>query len=627
MSDPVTSRPAAGSLVLEIAGKTWTLQSGDIIGRFGTVAGTALTQYDMLSRRHMQVDKMASIWHLTLLPSARNPTRLDGVLMPASEPMPLGSVNHVTVENLHLQFRQIVEAAAGIPAPPPYPVATVSLDPDLTIVAFNERARALLGPLLDHGNHFLEVFAEAEISSLRATLRDLPKGQAASELHAFTKHDIDRRVGLYFLRDESGYHGALRDSTADGQLYDVTRASEQRLLKQATLLAALMKQPAFHDGDLPGALPALEQTASQLLKGITVSVWTRLRKDKLMSVGADADNGARFVIGYDVPSDAGNLSKDAYLHACEVGLTESYAGEAMVIPSPEALIVLERAAKSGWSAAEKQTAENLDVVLQQLSLNATYAKARKKFEEHEAEVNAELAAASGYISRLLPAPISKSPVRVEWAHKPCGTLAGDVFGYEWISEHQMVLFILDAAGHGAPAALFAVSAVNTLKLWIAAREKWLTSPDIWLQKLNEAFPMEKHSGISCTMWCGIYNRKTSQITYASAGHPPAILLHNGQMDALSTGGPVLGIMPEMKYKAASATIPAGAKLYLYTDGVYEFPGADGQTGSPVDFANAVRVSGGMAEGECAFLLQRALALTGGSEFSDDFTIVRFLFDN
>ena len=45
-----------------------------------------------------------------------------------------------------------------------------------------------------------------------------------------------------------------------------------------------------------------------------------------------------------------------------------------------------------------------------------------------------------------------------------------------------------------------------------------------LAALNRAFPMEEHAGRFFTIWYGVYDRTSRKLSYASAGHPPAILL-------------------------------------------------------------------------------------------------------
>jgi sigma-B regulation protein RsbU (phosphoserine phosphatase) len=212
---------------------------------------------------------------------------------------------------------------------------------------------------------------------------------------------------------------------------------------------------------------------------------------------------------------------------------------------------------------------------------------------------------------------------VDWVFKPCGKLGGDVFGYEWLDEHRFAIYIADVMGHGCRSSLHALSLSQTLKLLLARGAG--DDPATWLAALNREFPMKHHEGLLWTMWCGLYDRRTRTLRHASGGHPPALLCQGGKVEELSSAGPVLGAMEDAEYPSAATLVSGGAKLFLYTDGVYEYPTAEDDAGTLQDFTQAVAGATGMNDGECAFLHTRAAALCAEPEFPDDFTIVRVRF--
>ena len=215
---------------------------------------------------------------------------------------------------------------------------------------------------------------------------------------------------------------------------------------------------------------------------------------------------------------------------------------------------------------------------------------------------------------------------MEWIHRPCGQLGGDVFGYEWLDEDRFVIYIVDVVGHGIGASLLAVSIVNNIRIGIAGHEPWVEDPSSLLQTLNGKFQMEQQGNLTWTMWCGVFDRTTRLIRYASGGHPPAVLVTSSGFVELSAEGIFLGGMPDASYESERATVPHGAKLFICTDGAYEFPLSDGREGAFSDFARAAGDTWAMATGECVFLHKRAAALCAESEFPDDFTIIRAKFD-
>lgn len=76
-----------------------------------------------------------------------------------------------------------------------------------------------------------------------------------------------------------------------------------------------------------------------------------------------------------------------------------------------------------------------------------------------------------------------------------------------------------------------------------------------------------------TIWYGVYNQVQRQLIYASAGHPPALLLTekktSTQVKQLKTPGLPIGMFPEMEFVDASCQINPEDTLYVFSDGLYE----------------------------------------------------------
>ena len=67
-------------------------------------------------------------------------------------------------------------------------------------------------------------------------------------------------------------------------------------------------------------------------------------------------------------------------------------------------------------------------------------------------------------------------------------------------------------------------------------------PEEVLGSLNQAYQMDDHNGMYFTIWYGVYHRPSGRLRYASAGHPPPILVsgprgERGEVTALSAQGP------------------------------------------------------------------------------------------
>src|SRR5437016_5710724 len=63
---------------------------------------------------------------------------------------------------------------------------------------------------------------------------------------------------------------------------------------------------------------------------------------------------------------------------------------------------------------------------------------------------------------------------------------------------------------------------------------------------------------------------TGKLEYCSAGHPPALLLRaNGDLELLSDGGLLLGVLPGAPYVRGCVELGAGDVVLAYSDGVLE----------------------------------------------------------
>ena len=188
-------------------------------------------------------------------------------------------------------------------------------------------------------------------------------------------------------------------------------------------------------------------------------------------------------------------------------------------------------------------------------------------------LQAQLEEADRYVQSLLPLPIQTSHLQTHWAFKSSSALGGDAFGYHWIDSDHFALYLLDVCGHGVGAALLSVSAMNVLRSQSLV-EVDFKKPVAVLDGLNSTFNMEQHNQMYFTLWYGVYNKNTHEITYASAGHPPAVLFNGPDLKTadptlLTTKGMVIGGLPDVSFEAKTTQLTMPARLYLFSDGVYE----------------------------------------------------------
>ena len=271
----------------------------------------------------------------------------------------------------------------------------------------------------------------------------------------------------------------------------------------------------------------------------------------------------------------------------------------------------------------------------------------------------ELAEAATYVTSLLPRDTpedAKSCISITSRFISSQELGGDCFDHYWLDSDNLVMYLLDVSGHGLGAALLSTSVLNVL------RSQSLPSvdfrrPETVLKGLNDTFQMTEQNDKYFTIWYGVYNRVTRQLVYASAGHPPALLVmptaparnatrtsasySQGSLAAnrsnsaielqqLRTPGMPIGMMQDSLYRSQRCTILTGSRLYIFSDGIYEiYP-----TKPPIDSVKPQLGLSGLVTILSELETQRQLTIStlieqvsrfGGDRFDDDLSLLEVAF--
>lgn len=246
-------------------------------------------------------------------------------------------------------------------------------------------------------------------------------------------------------------------------------------------------------------------------------------------------------------------------------------------------------------------------------------------QEQQRVLTQELAEAAEYVGSLLPAPLKNDRgISADWRFIPSTSLGGDTFSYLWLDERRFCLTLLDVCGHGVGAALLSVSVIHALRSRHALGQGGPPAPAEMLAVLNKAFPMENNNQMYFTMWFGIYDTATRELTYASGGHPPAILVGpDGSTTQLLTPGLMVGALAEAAYSQKTVTLPANARLYLFSDGCYEVKRQpENALISLEDFVAILKTHGQ----DLDRVIGEIRTLQAKPDFVDDFSLVEFKFD-
>jgi sigma-B regulation protein RsbU (phosphoserine phosphatase) len=255
-------------------------------------------------------------------------------------------------------------------------------------------------------------------------------------------------------------------------------------------------------------------------------------------------------------------------------------------------------------------------------------EAYEKLAESQRLLKAELNDAAKYALSLLPKK-EDGKIFADWEYIPSTDLAGDSLGYNWLDEDHFSIYLLDVCGHGVGAALHSISAINVIRSQTLPKTDFY-DPGSVLTSLNNAFLSDDHDGMFFTMWYGVYHLKTRELVYSSGGHPPSILVHGSSLDQmetvqLATPSFIVGGMKDMKYETKSINVEKYAKLFVYSDGVFELEKEDGVMYTVEELALEMAKEKDSKQTEIERIVKISLDLNGPGALPDDLSLIHIDF--
>ncbi len=202
--------------------------------------------------------------------------------------------------------------------------------------------------------------------------------------------------------------------------------------------------------------------------------------------------------------------------------------------------------------------------------------------------------------------------------RPAEEVGGDFFDFAVFDEDMLGLSIGDASGHGLPAALLVRDVVTGLRMGLERELKiaWVFT------KLNRVIHRSTLSSRFVSVFYAELERNGNLI-YVNAGHqPPLLFATSGKVIELTTGGTVIGPLPEVRFHRGMAYLRPGEVLVMCTDGILERRGPDGSFFGEERLRAIVRerrTAGAHALLEGIF--EAAEAFGAGRAWEDDATVV------
>jgi sigma-B regulation protein RsbU (phosphoserine phosphatase) len=194
-------------------------------------------------------------------------------------------------------------------------------------------------------------------------------------------------------------------------------------------------------------------------------------------------------------------------------------------------------------------------------------------------------------------------------------VAGDFYDFLLASEYEVGILIADVSGHGIPAALIA----SMVKVAASSQRSNADRPSDLLLGINETlFGNTQRQFVTAGY---VYLNSTSrEFRYSSAGHPPMLLLRDGEVTEILENGIPLALFELATYTTLAGPIQGGDRLVLYTDGLLEAANSQQEEFGPERLYALIRESGHRSHTEAADHIVSAIR-RWSPEQGDDLTVI------
>ncbi len=157
---------------------------------------------------------------------------------------------------------------------------------------------------------------------------------------------------------------------------------------------------------------------------------------------------------------------------------------------------------------------------------------------------------------------------------PATEVGGDYYDYFSLGDGRLAIVIGDVTGHGVASGLVLSGVRSSLNLLSDELER----PAEVLNRLNRMLKRTSTPRMLMTLGVAVLDRARGEVTVASAGHPPPLLVRqrHGKVVEVGHGALPLGAMETATYASENAPIESGDTLLLYSDGLVEAVNASGR---------------------------------------------------
>ena len=208
---------------------------------------------------------------------------------------------------------------------------------------------------------------------------------------------------------------------------------------------------------------------------------------------------------------------------------------------------------------------------------------------------------------------------------PAREIGGDLYEYH-LDGDRLYFCIGDVSGKGVPASLVMSMCSTLFHASISYVEG--AKPSRILEFMNEQMCRRNEEIMFVTMWVGELNLRTGELSYASAGHNPPVLISCNETSFIEKKqGLPLGMFDDSKYVDLKMILKPDQALMLYTDGITEAEKSVG-SGHKIELFGDDKLVEACSNADsftpeilCRSLLKAVKEHSAGRSQSDDITLL------
>jgi sigma-B regulation protein RsbU (phosphoserine phosphatase) len=209
-------------------------------------------------------------------------------------------------------------------------------------------------------------------------------------------------------------------------------------------------------------------------------------------------------------------------------------------------------------------------VLARVATHLALRETQKQLEEANETMARELALAGEIQLGFLPAHLPAIPGwHLAATLQPARQASGDFYDLLSLPGDRLGLVVADVSDKGAGAALYMALCCTILRTYAA---QYPGQPELLLAAANQRILQDCSANQFVTVFYGILDPDTGDLTYANAGHCPPLVLRPQkaqQVQWLTQTGVPLGILEDRAWGQAMIQLDPGELLVVYTDGITE----------------------------------------------------------